>query len=179
MAIVIKVVIEIVLALTAVFAGTMVWGVRQKNKFLIQKANDQDFLDEFVDTLQREKPFSERAKDIEPLGYGYFENIALVTQATSRADRSLQRLGVLLLAAILILSYFLGVWSVAVNVMVFILVSFIPLSEAQVRNALTSILEAAQILYKWNEANPGECQELMEETQSLKKIHKAIKRINR
>ena len=164
------VILEVVLAIVTFLGSFMFWGIAKKNRFLHERMIDRDFLTELLRFEHKKKPFEQRTAHYSPIGPGYVCNLQMAMRSTLRAGSRVKSIGIVLGLAAPFASMFMGSVYGAVNVVVFALAAFAPIGEPGQRNALSSILEVALILYKWNTVNPRECYEFSREATSLQKL---------
>jgi hypothetical protein len=170
----VKIAIGIVLALAA-FAGSMgFWAIIKKKRHLWKLTQDQDFLVRFLQRLDEEESFESRTARIEPLAGHFINNLYLITKATLEADKSTQKLGAIIAIAALVGSYFISTTWIVITLGAGVLGSLVPIGEAGQQNALTTILEIAQIVFKWHRESPGDCEDLIFESPPIRGIYDAV-----
>jgi hypothetical protein len=171
-----RIAVEILLGLITFFAGGLYWQLRKRAKFLAEAITCQPLLDQFIsrETLEGASPmvtpFAEKKVT-------YALNVQLVVDADTASQRRTTFIFVLVLAATLIVSYFLGMVYLGINIVLFFISAFSPISPSARSNALQHILALALILHRWRAENPAECDEWVARVPSLGPIYDAVRAI--
>src|SRR5437773_9613108 len=151
-----RIAIEIVLGLVTFFAGGLFWQLRKRARFLADAIRNEPLLSQFIsrETLESASPmvtpFAEKKVT-------YALNVQLVVDADAASQRRTMFIFVLILAATLVGSYFLGIAYLAINLALLFFSAFSPISPSARSNALQHVLALALILYRWRTENPHEC----------------------
>jgi hypothetical protein len=151
------------------------WGLRKREKFLKQVISNEGFLEGFIS-----RPILESASPmITPFAkkneIGWVFNIKCVIDADRSSQRRTAGIAMLVLAAILTASWFLGIIYLAVNVIVFFLCALGSISQSARDNALQHVLAIALVLDKWRSENVSECEEWLGQASSLRPCYNAVK----
>jgi hypothetical protein len=170
-----QILLGVVLGVIVFFFSFMFWAIGKKNRLLHEKMTDREFLTAFLMFEHNRQHFSKRTAHFSPIGPGYALNLKIAVQSTLAADNRIRVIGVLGIIGSIGASYFLGSLYAIVNLGLFFVAALLPIGEPGVRNTLRSILEAALILYKWNETAPEECADFIREATSLQKLNEAVK----
>ena len=169
-----RIAVEIVLAIITFFAGGLFWQLRKRARFLAEAIRSEPLLNQFIsrETLDSASPmvtpFAEKKVT-------YALNVQLVVDADAASQRRTMFMFVLILAATFVGSYFLGVTFLVINLVLFFLSAFSPISPSARSNALQHILALALILHRWRTENPRECDEWVARVPSLAPIYNAVR----
>jgi uncharacterized membrane protein YwzB len=171
---IVRIAIEIALGLITFIAGGLFWQLRKRARFLAEAIHSEPLLQQFISrqTLDTASPM------VTPLAekkITYALNIQLVVDADAVSQRRTMFIFVFILTATLVGSYFLGVWFLAINVVLLFLSAFSPISPSARSNALQHILALALILHRWRAENPRECDEWVARVPSLEPIYNAVR----
>jgi hypothetical protein len=169
------IIIEIVLALIVLFAGGLFWQLRKRARFLAAAIRSDDLLRHLItrEALEKESP------DLAPFAEKKLPTYALHVQIVVDADRLSQNRTTLIFAALIVAalvgSYFLGWTYPLINIALFCLSAFSPLSPSARSNAFQHIFSLALILKQWRAENPQECDQWVQLVPSLGPIYNAVK----
>jgi hypothetical protein len=154
------------------------WQFPKRGAFLHMTMRNETFLQGFLTAELLDHPHAAAEIYARPNEAGHFLNLAVLIQA----DRRSQRLPFLLLATFLlicfVLSYFLGVRYLILNLVLFLLIRLLPAEDSVRNNALSHIVEIGVILRRWHRENPGECDNFVRETKTLIPIYSVIKQLS-
>jgi gamma-glutamylcyclotransferase (GGCT)/AIG2-like uncharacterized protein YtfP len=174
---VLKILAEVALSVTAFGAGGIWWQLWKRQKFLKKVVNDEILLNSLI---------SKEALANPPVGIlpyaakneiGFFVNIEVVL----RADQTSQRIPRLLATGVLVLaligSAMLGKTFLLINLGIFLLVGFVPIMETAKENANEHVLTICLVLHEWRTENARECDEFVARVHGLQKLYDAVQRV--
>ena len=170
-----RILAELVLALVTLFAGTLWWQFRKRRQFLKQAIRDETFLSQLISREALLNPPSRLEPYLRKNSVGYFLNVDALRKADQRSQRIPRMLFSALLAAVLIASFYLGYWYMAVNALLFFSLVFVPIYSTTRFNAAEHVLTLALILYRWHMENPAECDHWVAQARSLQKLYLAVR----
>jgi hypothetical protein len=173
----IRIGIELVLAIVLSFFASLFWQALAHRRYTRRCAQDQEFLDRFVKTLNSEKPFSERVADLKPFRGDWAGNMLLVSRVILQSGSAMRFWSLLVCVAVLVGSYFLGLVYLGVNVALFLFWALVGLSSPAARNAaLGDLLSMAQILYCWKRDDTAKYEAFLEGAWGVRKLCNSLDR---
>ena len=168
-------VFEVILAFIIFYAGKMLWQLFKRGRFLKEMAQSQAHMTAFI-SIDMLNVFSKKNPVYVTKGpQGYVGNISLLTDIDLTTQRRMKLLFGLVTILALIISGYLSNLFFWINVLLFFLMGFYPLTESGRRNALEHLITVGAILYKWREENQKECDEWIEQASSLKELYALVK----
>ncbi len=170
------IIVEVVLAVAALFLGNVWWQLRKRAKFLRQVASSQSYLDGFISKEILLHPPSQIEPYLSKNSIGYFINIDVLLKADRSSQRTPRVISSACLLVVLGASLYLGYAYLAVNLVLLSLLSFTPITESAKHNALEQIVTLAVILYRWREENAVECDNWVTQARSLHTLYAAVRR---
>lgn len=177
MGLVVRILIELALAPVLLFFALWFWQAFHRKRYIRRLAQDQKTLDEFVQALNSESPFSERAAILEPVNGNWALNMLLVTKSDQQAIGTVQVISVLVCAAVVVGSFFLGPVFLAANLGLALLPALIGAGAATKNSALGEILSMALIIYRWKQADPESYRRFLLEAVGIHKLDSAVERL--
>lgn len=177
---VVHVIAALVLAVGILFAGGTWWQLRKRASYLKECVTNQPYLEGFFGGLMWNQictnPPSGISEYVHKRPHGYIINIEIVLKADQTSQRIPKVVSTICLILILGVSFYLGYLYFAINLGLFLLLGFSPLTESARRNAVDQLVTLAVILHKWYQENPKECDETIGQLHGLQKLHAAVKR---
>ena len=171
---VITVLIEIVLATTALLAGGLLWQLWKRDRFLHRAIHDAEFLSWLISPSVLDGPPSTSLPYLKKLAPSYSVNLQLVILSDRRAMRFSKVIFGSLVAAVLLGSYFLGLPYLVANAVVFFLSGLARVSGRARASAAQQILTIAVILDRWRAEDLVECDNWIKQAWSLRPLHDAV-----
>jgi len=168
--------LEILFVLLIFFLATNWWQLRKRPAFLKRAVNDDEVLSRIITRQTLSNPPADAAVYAKKNPVGYFLNIAVLVDADKLSQRRPAILISLLCVGLFIASYYLGLAYLGINLGVFFLLAFAPITDAAKSNALQHIYQVAYILHIWRYENPVECDEWVARAVALRKLYDAVKR---
>lgn len=166
--------IEVVLGIVALLAGSFLWQLWKRDRFLQRAIHDSDFLTRLISPKALDNPPSSSSPYLQELPHGYPLNIQLVILADQKATRSSKLIFGTLAIAILTGSYFLCFTCLVINVVILLLAGLARVSEQARANAAQHILEIAVILDRWRTQNFADCETWIKQAWSLRPLYDAV-----
>ena len=170
-----QITIEIILAVVTFFAAYAFWEFSKRAGLLKRMIYDQLFLEDFISREMLISPPAAILPFAEKNKVGYIVNVGVVLKADSNSQRLGALLFVMVLAAVLIGSYFLGIIYLCINVTLFFLAALMPVSPSTERNAMEQVATIALILYRWHLEDGVQCDQWIERAQNLKLLYNVVK----
>ena len=156
------------------FVSLGFWQPVRSRRLTRKYCQDQGFLNRFIQNLDAESSFSERAEKLEQFRGDWAWNMLLVTNTNVQSLSILRTLNLVIALLLVAGSYFLEPLFAAVNVAVFLLWALLPATGAASQNALTEILSMAQISFRWRRDDPAGYREFLSSATGLAKIDVAL-----
>jgi len=172
----IRIAIEVALAAVLSFSSVGFWQVVKGRRYGKRLAQDQEFLDNFTQRLNSDKPFSERTSGLQMIRDSWAFNMLLVTKSELQALGMLRNLNLVVCLAILAGSFFLGIVYLAVNIFLFMFWALTGLSAAAQNNTLKMLLSMAQILYCWRRDDKDGYEAFLEDAVGVRKLASSVER---
>lgn len=173
-----RIALEVLLAVATLFTGRSIWQLHKRAKFLKHVICNQPYLERSISPDALINPSPMIAPFIEQNQTGYFMNIKCVIEADRVLQRRVKIAFGLVLAAIFVGSYFIGVLYFIINIVLFSLTASAPISQRAQANALRHVLTLAVILRQWHLENSVECEQWVEQAWSLRPLYDVVKKIH-
>jgi len=170
-----RIALELLLAVGVLFIGLTFWQIQKRATFLKRAICNPEFLQSVISLKALSNPPALVAFFAKKREMGYVSNISIAVEADRLAQRRPKMISVACLLCVLTCSYFLGVSYLAINGVLFLLLSINPLCLSGRENALEQILTIAVILYRWRGENPAECEAWIERAWALRPVYEAVK----
>lgn len=176
---IITIVIEVVLAILLLTASASFWACIKSPKFLGHVLSEYGELKKFLNFLDKDTIHRE-SQDIQPVLGSYSNNIATWMKASFYALDKARNMTALVSAAIIIVSYFLGLEFLLINVALFFLVSLAPIPASAQKNMFSDLHIMIVTIYKWNSVDPEQCRQFCttEQPRMLKNIYCLVTELN-
>jgi hypothetical protein len=167
-------VIEIVLGIITLMAGSLFWQLHKRGNFLMRAIHDGPFLAQIISPSALDNPSSMVAPYIEKMQPGYVLNIQILIDADTKTQRFSKLIFGFLVAAALIGSYIIGVTYFVINAVIFFLSGLASVSQQARANAAQQIMSLAVILDRWHSENAAECEQWIKLAWSLRPLYDAV-----
>jgi cation transport ATPase len=167
-------ILEVVLGIAALIAGSSLWQVFKRDSFLKRTIHDIAFLSRLIthDTL------SNPNLTIEPylvkLPSGYVVNVLFVIKTDTAAIRRIKIILGFVVLVVLTGSYLLGISYFLINTIILFLSAAARLSQQARKSAEQQILKLATILDRWHSENAIDCEEWIKQAWSLRPLYDAV-----
>lgn len=165
--------LELVLAVAVLFLSATFWeGLKTRKYFIAAIWDPPEGLISRETLANPPSIVSLYAENTKTIASGYALNIMAVLRRGKRGTMPL----LVLIVAILIGSYFLGVAYLVINAVLSLLTSLIPLCRRAKVSAMEDVLALALILHKWRLDNSTECDQWIEVACNLRPVYEAVKK---
>jgi hypothetical protein len=167
-------ILEVLLGIAALMAGSFLWQVFKRDRFLKRAIHDIAFLSQLIsrDTLSNPSPA------IEPylvkLPPGYAINVQIVIKSDTAAIR---RTKIILGFAVLVVlagSCLLGIPYFLINTVILFLSAAAHVSQQARKSAEQQILTLATILDRWRSESATDCEQWIKQAWSLRPLYDAV-----
>lgn len=169
---------EIILAIVTFFIARQFWVCFKRDKFLRQVICNESYLESFISRDALDNPSPTIAPFARPNQIGYFINIQAVIEADRGSVRRIKVFFAIVLIAIAVSSYFLGMPYLIINTVVLLLGGLGSISQPAQESVLQHVLALALILRKWHIENPAECEQWIKQALTLRPLYSVVKRIH-
>ena len=137
----IRIIIEVVLAIAILKPAWMFWQLRKRKRFWKQAIHNRAFLESLISRQNLANPPSDLLPYVHRRkNFGYMWNLKVLFDADKRAILRNSIFHCVVIAAILVGSYFLGPLFLAINLVLFFLAALVPISTAARSDASENIL---------------------------------------
>lgn len=167
--------LELVLGVGILLAGTTFWQLRKREKYLQRTIREPNSLEHPLSLNTLSDPPAQVALFAQKTEMGYPLNIKVVIDADRQSQRSPKLISVAVLVFLLAASYFLGAPFLAVNSLLFLLLSLGGPTQSARLNASEQVLALAVILYRWRTEDPVRCEEWIQKARNLHPLYEAVK----
>jgi len=171
-----KIIIEIVLGIVMLFAGHTFWQLSKRKRFLKAAIQTPELLESLISREILSSPPPHLLVYVQNSKLGYALNIKCVLDADRASQRQVFIFSVFIIIAILLGSYFMGFVYLAINIAVFLIPMFEPISPSAKTNALEQILTIGLILHQWRIDNAKACDEFVKRAWSLRPLYDFVRR---
>jgi hypothetical protein len=171
---IIRIAIEVVIAILLLIVGNIFWEFPKRAKFLKKAISDQQFLllllapGAFDSLTQAITRYAE-------CDGNYMASIGALAHADQVSHRRLKFVTLAVVLALLVGSYFLGLIYLAVSIAVFLFSGLGPIGSAARKNALDHILALGYVLHRWHLEDPTGCEQWVQQAYTLKPLYSVVK----
>lgn len=177
-----RVAVELGLMVATFFVANTFWQISKRARFLRRVIADESFLGQFICRRALEDAYASPliAPFAEKNAVGYFLHLKVLMDADDRSQQRVRVVTRVVLVAILIASWLVGLPYLVITITVFLLCAAVPIAESAKSNALQQVLAIALILYKWREENAVACEhwirtgELLGDVAARHEEHEAV-----
>ena len=173
----IRIIIEVVLAIAMLYPAFMFWQLRKRKRFWKQAVRNRAFLQSLISRESLANPPSDLLPYVRtpPKEGGYMWNVKLLFDADKGATLRFSIFYGVVIAAILVGSYLLGPLFLAINVVLFFLAALVPISTAARSDASENIFTVGLILHRWHLDNAAECEQFVKQAYGLRTVYEAVR----
>lgn len=171
--------IEIVLAVTILFASSSFWQLTKRDIYLKEIIRNKSLLENLIIRSNLDAPNPIDAVFAEKNEIGYILKLQCVTKSDQQTIKRLKIIFGLIGIVVTIASGALGSTYFIVNCVLLTLPAFFPIMQSAQRSAIDHIMEIAVILHRWRSENPMECDNFISNTTSLQPLYNTIKNANK
>ena len=179
---ILRVIAEIVLLILSFIGGTQFWQMIKRDKFMKKCLHDQNFLDSFVLHLKNDNFLTKQATQVSVTGAmytsDYEQNIWLEFSSSISSINKVKYIAVSLILAILVGSYFLGLYFLVANLALIVIIGFFPVTESAKDNVYQDLIAIIWNFNKLFESDKLKCQNLLNKTTVLNLIYKSLEKIH-
>jgi hypothetical protein len=172
---IIRIAIEVVIAIVLVMIGNTFWEFPKRAKFLKRAISDQQFLLTFLTPVTLDSLPPAITAYADHCDGNYMASIVAVADADRVSQRRLKLVMGTVVVALLVGSYFLGPAYLLVGIGVFLFSGLGSIGSAARTNALDHILALSYLLHRWHLADPTGCEKWVEQAYTLKPLYSVVK----
>ena len=173
-----RIFIEALIAAALLFVGYSFWQLIKRDRYMKQVLATQSFLDTFITQELFINPPARVDMYAQKNSIGWFINIQTLLKSDGLTQRKMETTYLALVVFLLMGSYLLGVTFLIINLVLFLLVSYLRLSDPARVNALENLHCLALILHRWITENRPDCERWIQQTDSLRKIYLAVEKLS-
>lgn len=168
-------VIEIVIGIIVLVAGSFFWQLHKCDKFLTHAIRDASFLSQLISPAVLDSPPPLVALYLEGLQPGHhIFHIDAALYSHQKTQLTLKILFGSVGAVALIGSYFLGIPYLVINTFLFVFSVLAPITHQARTNAEKQILALSVLLDRWHSENATECEQWIKQTSALWAVYNAV-----
>jgi len=171
--------IELLILAILLFFGDSFWQLVKRDRFMKNAVNDQQLLDNFITKEFFLNPPARVALYAQKNDIGWFMNIHVLLKSDRATQSKMKTIYLIIVLLLLAGSYMLGMTFLVINLVCFMLLTMLPISNAAKVNTLENILCLALILHHWRSENTLECDQWIEQGRSLNKVYNSVKKASR
>jgi hypothetical protein len=153
-----KFIVEAVIVVAILTTGGSFWACMKSGAHLKRFLSDTSELQALVDFIGPAK-IAEESSTIEPVFGSYATNIATFEKVHLAALKQTARLVLIGMVALLVISFFLGVYFFVANLVLFLLLSVGDIPASAKNNNATHIHTIISNMYRWNQTDPAACRD--------------------
>jgi hypothetical protein len=153
---ILKIIVEIVVALVLIALGTSFWSCVKSPRFMARTLADYDGLKTIFSFLDAEK-IREETQNMEPVFGSYSNNIAMWLKSSISALDKTRNILLFFIVVIVAATYFLGTTFIIINIAIFLLLALAPIATSAQNNILSDVHTVLKNVYKWNAEDPVAC----------------------
>jgi len=160
------------------FAGYTFWQLRKRERFLRRAIRTPEFLESLISRKNLASPpprvlaFVQQKSEL-----GYVLNMKCLMDADRASQRQVTILFSAVVAAIFVVSFFLGLVYLVINVVLFFLMASVPIESSAQSNAMEHIFTVGLLLHRWRLYNAKECDEFVENALILRPLYDVVKKV--
>ena len=159
------------------FAGQTFWQLRKRERFLKEAIRTPAFIESLISRERLASPPPRVLALVQKNEVGYVLNMKCVMDADRVSQRRVTIFFGVVVAAILVGSYFIGLVYLAINVALFFLTASVPIASSAQSNAAEHIFTVGLILHRWRLENAKQCDEFVESAWSLRPLYEVVRKI--
>ena len=172
---IIRIAIEVVIAILLLMIGNTLWEFPKRAKFLKRAISDQQFLLSFLTPVTFDSLSPAITAYADQCDGNYMVSMGALAHADRVSQRRVKLLTGAVVLALLVGSYFLGPLYLAISIAVFLFSALGSIGSAARTNALDHILAVSYILHRWHLADPVGCEKWVERAYTLKPLYSVVK----
>jgi hypothetical protein len=172
---IIRIVIEVLFAITLLMVGNTLWEFPKRAKFLKRAISDQQFLLSFITPVTFDSLSPAITAYADHCDGNYMVSIGALAHVDRVSQRRLKFLTGAVVLALLVGSYFLGPIYLVISIAVFVFSGMGSIGSAARTNALDHILALSYILHRWHLEDPAGCEKWVQQAYTLEPLYSVVK----
>jgi len=153
-----KIIIEIIIGFLSILIGATFWSCIKTPSFFGRTLENVNELKKFISFIGKDNIIESANQPITlPEGLNYDTLISLKIRSSTIAVNKLRNLIFLFFIFILILSYYLNIIFIIINLTCFFIMWFSKISTYAKNNVFDDIITLISYIYKWYQIEPGKC----------------------
>jgi len=174
---VVKIVVEVLLVCVILISGSTWWVLKKRDKLLDTMIEDKGYLERVLTPELLEQVAAGHPLVGGAVGeIGHEVNLRVVEASDRKAQMRLRQISLAFSLLAVFGSFWLGVWFMVANTLLFFLSAATPLGKSGTKNALDHLLTIAAILREWSKQDDAEGSKWVSEEKRYQMIYSIVRR---
>ena len=176
---ILKIIVELILALIIIMTGTTFWILLKRDRFLIKAIQDDNLISKLINK-QRMNDFN--ATHQQPISIkkliGYSERIKIWEDSDRKTQIRLNIFVFFLVLLVIVVSVKISLIILVLNIALFLLTVLVPIGTSGRNNAFNHIMLVASIIDEWIKNNEEECTQWIGKNTKFKKVFNKLRSLS-